>query len=206
MRTIKAQHRLCVICEGSEEFQYLKRLKELGVWSDIYSIKLINVGSIDNIAPRYQYEFSQIEYDFIFVFCDTETAPYEQFKRMKEKIDNLYQKGKASDKLVIFANPCTMQIVLSHFEKVRLRTNSKSANGRMIERLTGIAEYRAKTGQLDAISKLLTKENYDEMKENLSDTATELEIVPSTNFLQFVERLESNDAKWVNKAKRGYGV
>ena len=206
MRTIKAQHRLCVICEGSEEFQYLKRLKELGVWSDIYSIKLINVGSIDNIAPRYQYEFSQIGYDLIFVLCDTETAPYEQFKRMKEKIDNLYQKGKASDKLVIFANPCTMQIVLSHFEKVRLRTNSKSANGRMIERLTGIAEYRAKTGQLDAISKLLTKENYDEMKENLSDTATELENVPSTNFLQFVERLESNDAKWVNKAKRGYGV
>lgn len=206
MRTIKAQHRLCVICEGSEEFQYLKRLKELGVWSDIYSIKLINVGSIDNIAPRYQYEFSQIEYDLIFVFCDTEAAPYEQFKRMKEKIDNLYQKGKASDKLVIFANPCTMQIVLSHFEKVRLKTNSKSANGRLIERLTGIAEYRAKTGQLDAISKLLTKENYDEMKENLSDTATELEIVPSTNFLQLVERLESNDAKWVNKAKRGYGV
>ena len=206
MRTIKAQHRLCVICEGSEEFQYLKRLKELGVWSDIYSIKLINVGSIDNIAPRYQYEFSQIGYDLIFVFCDAETAPYEQFKRMKEKIDNLYQKGKASDKLVIFANPCTMQIVLSHFEKMRLRTNSKSANGRLIERLTGIAEYRAKAGQLDAISKLLTKENYDEMKENLSDTATELEIVPSTNFLQFVERLESNDAKWVNKAKRGYGV
>lgn len=206
MRTIKAQHRLCVICEGSEEFQYLKRLKELGVWSDIYSIKLINVGSIDNIAPRYQYEFSQAGYDLIFVFCDAETAPYEQFKRMKEKIDNLYQKGKASDKLVIFANPCTMQIVLSHFEKVRLRTNSKSANGRLIERLTGIVEYRAKTGQLDAISKLLTKENYDEMKENLSDTATELEIVPSTNFLQFVERLESNDAKWVNKAKRGYGV
>ena len=206
MRTIKAQHRLCVICEGCEEFQYLKRLKELGVWSDICSIKLINVGSIDNIAPRYQYEFSQIGYDLIFVFCDTETAPYEQFKRMKEKIDNLYQKGKASDKLVIFANPCTMQIVLSHFEKVRLRSNSKSANGRLIERLTGIAEYRAKTGQLDAISKLLTKENYDEMKENLSDTATELEIVPSTNFLQFVERLESNDAKWVNKTKRGCGV
>ena len=206
MRTIKAQHRLCVICEGSEEFQYLKRLKELGVWSDIYSIKLINVGSIDNIAPRYQYEFSQIGYDLIFVFCDTETAPYEQFKRMKEKIDNLYQKGKASDKLVIFANPCTMQIVLSHFGKVRLRSNSKSANGRLIERLTGIAEYRAKAGQLDAISKLLTKENYDEMKENLSDTATELGIVPSTNFLQFVERLESNDAKWVNKAKRVYGV
>lgn len=206
MRSIKAQYRLCVICEGSEEFQYLKRLKELGVWSDIYSIKLINVGSIDNIAPRYQYEFSQAGYDLIFAFCDAETAPYEQFKRMKEKIDNLYQKGKASDKLVIFANPCTMQIVLSHFEKMRLRTNSKSANGRLIERLTGIAEYRAKAGQLDAISKLLTKENYDEMKENLSDMSTELEIVPSTNFLQFVERLESNDAKWVNKAKREYGV
>ena len=54
--------------------------------------------------------------------------------------------------------------------------------------------------------RIYAAENYDEMKENLSDTATELEIVPSTNFLQFVERLESNDAKWVNKAKRGYGV
>lgn len=32
------KHRVCIICEGNEEYKYLDRLKELKVWSDIYDV------------------------------------------------------------------------------------------------------------------------------------------------------------------------
>ena len=52
MRKNNVKANICIICEGNEEFRYLERLKELGVWSEIYAVKLINAESIEKIAPR----------------------------------------------------------------------------------------------------------------------------------------------------------
>ena len=38
---ISDKHKICIICEGNEEYKYLERLKELHVWSDIYDISLV---------------------------------------------------------------------------------------------------------------------------------------------------------------------
>lgn len=35
------KHKICIICEGNEEYQYLKRLKDLKVWN-ISNEKLTN--------------------------------------------------------------------------------------------------------------------------------------------------------------------
>jgi len=29
-------HKICIICEGNEEYEYLKRLKDLKVWNEQY--------------------------------------------------------------------------------------------------------------------------------------------------------------------------
>ena len=31
-------HKVCIICEGNEEYAYLERLKELNVWNGQYEI------------------------------------------------------------------------------------------------------------------------------------------------------------------------
>ena len=28
------KHKICIICEGNEEYEYLNRLKSLGVWNE----------------------------------------------------------------------------------------------------------------------------------------------------------------------------
>lgn len=43
-----------------------------------------------------------------------------------------------ADDIVIFGNPCTMQIMLSHFAEVKLTSQSKSVNDEYIEKLVGI--------------------------------------------------------------------
>ena len=202
MRKNNVKANICIICEGNEEFRYLERLKELGVWSEIYAVKLINAESIDKIAPRYQYVLSANSYDLVFVFCDTETEPYKQFNAVIQKINDLYGTRNASKNLVLFANPCTMQIILSHFEKLRLTTNKKSVNGKLIENLTCVSEYRATARQLDKLNKMISSANYVVMKTNLEDISSDPKVIPSTNFLQLLEHLESEDTEWIRKLQK----
>ncbi len=37
---ISDKYKICIICEGNEEYKYLERLKELSVWDDIYDTQL----------------------------------------------------------------------------------------------------------------------------------------------------------------------
>ena len=206
MRKNNVKANICIICEGNEEFRYLERLKELGVWSEIYAVKLINAESIDKIAPTYQYVFSANSYDLVFVFCDTETEPYNQFNALIQKISDLYGTRNASKNLVLFANPCTIQIILSHFEKVRLTTNKKSVNGKLIKKLTGVSEYKATARQLDKLNKMISSENYVVMKTNLEDISSDPKVIPSTNFLRLLEHVESEDTKWIRKLQKTIGI
>ena len=35
------KHRVCIICEGNEEYKYIDRLKELKVWNEQYEVSLV---------------------------------------------------------------------------------------------------------------------------------------------------------------------
>ena len=37
-------HKICIICEGNEEYEYLNRLKNLKIWNEQYDISLVNAG------------------------------------------------------------------------------------------------------------------------------------------------------------------
>ena len=39
---IPDNHKICIICEGNEEYEYLNRLKDLKVWNEQYDISLVN--------------------------------------------------------------------------------------------------------------------------------------------------------------------
>ena len=45
--------KICIICEGNEEYDYLKQLKKLKVWNEQYDISLVNAGGNRNIPARY---------------------------------------------------------------------------------------------------------------------------------------------------------
>lgn len=36
------KHKICIICEGNEEYAYLDKIKSLNVWNDQYAIFLDN--------------------------------------------------------------------------------------------------------------------------------------------------------------------
>jgi hypothetical protein len=46
------KHKICVICEGNEEYQYLNKLKSLNVWDSQYEFILDNAEGNGNIPAR----------------------------------------------------------------------------------------------------------------------------------------------------------
>ena len=197
---------ICIICEGYEEYEYLARLKSLGVWSENYSIILVNAKGNGNIPARYQDKFQNGLFEVVFVFCDTEKKPYEQYIDIKRKINEIHGMGNIADQVIIYANPCTMQIILSHFQDVNLTTASKRVNATVIEECTGIKNYKARMDQLKILVGQITENNYQEMSARVKlflDDDTEL---GSSNFIRLIEYLSSEHDDWVQNINKQIGL
>ena len=122
----------------------------------------------------------------------------EDWKDLKKSIDEFHG-GQVSEKVVFFANPCTMQIILSHFNKVFLKSNSKKDNAPIIKKLIGIDEYKAMKQQRESIMKKINTENYKKMKKNIYELSTNYNESPSTNIYELFLALENGDVEWVKR-------
>ena len=80
-------HKICIICEGNEEYEYLNRLKNLKVWNEQYDISLVNASGNGSIPARYQDRYQNGADELVLVFCDTEKKPHEQYEDIKRKIN-----------------------------------------------------------------------------------------------------------------------
>lgn len=117
--------RICIICEGDEEKDYINALLNKKVFSNIYNFaEPINAKSINNIFPRYVDRYQSNSYDLVLIFCDTDKGPSKKYKEIKKAINDFHSNSVADD-IVIFGNPCTMQIILSHFAEIKLTSQSK---------------------------------------------------------------------------------
>ena len=113
---LKDNKKIYIICEGSEEYDYLNQLKLLNVWSDVYDITLRDAKGNGNLYPIYQNVYQKGNYDLVVIVCDTEKKPHEQFNDICCKVNSLHACELASQYVVMFTNPCTMQVILLHWD------------------------------------------------------------------------------------------
>ena len=99
-----AERKICIICEGFEEIDYLNALKNKAVFSSKYEFVLINSKSINNIYSVYQIRYQSNSYDLVLIFCDTDKIPYTRYKSIKDEIDEFHGK-KVSSEIILFGNP-----------------------------------------------------------------------------------------------------
>lgn len=198
---LERKHKICVICEGYEDVAYFKRLLKLNVWSTVYEFQPINVKGASNIPAQFQDAFQNDRYDLILVFCDTDKAPYREYSLVKGKINRLFNKTKAAEKLIIFANPCTMQIILSHFGEVSLKNQGKRTNGAEIEKWTGVKNYDAHAEQIDQICEKIYQRSYADMRRRIAAINYPDTTPASTNFIVFLDRFEDESTKWISETQ-----
>ena len=195
--------KICIICEGDEEYEYLEKLISLDVWSKKYCFQLENAEGNGNIPARYQDKFQNGSYDLVLVFCDTDKKPYEQYVDIKRKINEFHGVENAANHVVIYGNPCTMQIITLHWDDVVLGSHKKKKNAPIIFNLTGIEGYKGRADQRQKLFARITKENYQEMQERIKFLPSDDTVEGSTNFGKFIEYFSMDDSKWIqiiNKA------
>ena len=90
------KQKICIICEGNEEYAYLDKLKSMNVWNDQYEISLDNAGGNGNIPARYQDRYQNGTYELVLIFCDTEKKPHEQYADIKRKVNEFHGVDYAS--------------------------------------------------------------------------------------------------------------
>lgn len=189
--------KICIICEGDEEYEYLKKLIELDVWDKKYLFQLENAEGNGNIPARYQDKFQNSSYDLVLIFCDTDKKPYEQYIDIKRKINEFHGVKNAADQVIIYGNPCTMQIIIEHWDDVVLASHKKKKNAPIIFDLTGIEGYKGRADQRQELFSQITKENYQQMRERIKKFPSDDTIEGSTNFGEFIERFSTADSKWI---------
>ena len=195
---IRSGELVCIICEGSEEYDYLNRIKELGVWDRGYRVDLVNANGNGNLTARYQDKYQNGLYDVVLIFCDTDRKPFEQYKDIKRKINEFHGKNNVANLVVMFGNPCTMQVIIQHWGEAVLKSPSKSSNVSIIEELTGIEKYDAHLEQRARMMKMINVENYSLMLKRVSQMPSDDEIVGSSNFNIFMDYFSKDDHKWID--------
>ena len=193
------KHKICVICEGNEEYEYLERLKTLKVWDAQYEIISDNAGGNGNISALYQDSYQNSSYELVLVFCDTEKKPYKQYEDIKRKINEFHGVETAADEVIMFGNPCTMQIIAKHWTEALIKTPAKQVNAPLIEEFTGVPNYKGRTDQIETVMEHITAENYAHMRERVCKLEIQDTVTGSSNFGRFMELFESRDAKWIDK-------
>lgn len=199
---ISKGQKICVICEGFEEYAYMTRLNELNVWNPAYDVHLDNAEGNGNIFARYQDRFHSASYDLVLVFCDTEKRPYKQYNDIKSKINEFHDNPKAASKVIVYANPCTMQIILSHWAQVSLTTAAKKTNAPLIQQYTAIQNYKATSAQRKTLMGLITLANFQTMLLNIQNLPQDDTCKGSTNFETFANRLQNPDTSWIDEIKK----
>lgn len=196
---VSDKKKICIICEGNEEYAYLERLNTLEVWNAQYEIALDNAGGNGNIPARYQDRYQNGAYELVLVFCDTEKKPYEQYEDIKRKINEFHGVDNAADKVVIFGNPCTMQIIIKHWADENLRSPAKTINAPRIKALTGIENYKARADQLKDLMQRITAKNYRIMRQCIRHLEKSDTVTGSSNFERFMRCFENADSMWIDE-------
>ena len=193
------KHKICIICEGNEEYEYLKRLKDLNVWNEQYEVSLVNAGGNGNIPARYQDRYQNGADELVLVFCDTEKKPHEQYEDIKRKINEFHGVDNAADEVVIFANPCTMQIITKHWTDENIKSPAKPVNAPLIQKYTGVENYKGRADQLAVVMSHISVDNYWDMVQRIKRLGGKEDELGCSNFGKYLDDLMCDNEAWINK-------
>ena len=105
----------------------------------------------------------------------------------------------AADKVIIFGNPCTMQIISKHWTDENLKSPAKSVNAPLIREHTGVENYKGRADQIEQVMKYVTKENYVDMRQRVRNLEKDDSAAGSSNFGKFIQLFESDDSRWIEE-------
>ena len=116
---------------------------------------------------------------------------------IKRKINEFHGVDSAADEVVIFANPCTMQIIIKHWTDENIKSPAKKVNAPLIEKCTGVENYKGRTDQIKKVMECVTAKNYLDMCRRVDELDSDDSVDGSSNLGRFIRLFESDLSKWI---------
>lgn len=127
-----------------------------------------------------------------------ETEDQNAYNAVLRGIEEILGNDNAK-KIITFTRPCTLQVILYHFDNVELTTQAKTAARDDVCRLTGIKNYDAHQDQLEDICKKIHFRSWECMLKRLKLLSTNPDVLPSSNMNILFERLCSDNIYWIEE-------
>ena len=105
----------------------------------------------------------------------------------------------AADEVIMFGNPCTMQIISKHWTDENLKSPAKPVNSPLIKKYTGVENYKGRADQIQKVMEHVTAENYKDMSRRVKDLDSDDSVTGSSNFGKFIKLFESDDSSWIEE-------
>lgn len=80
-----------------------------------------------------------------------------------------------------------------------IKSPAKSVNAGLIERYTGVSNYKGRTDQIKCMLKGVNADNYEEMCFRVKSLDTNDSVLGSSNFGKFIDLFESSNADWIDR-------
>lgn len=160
---------------------------------------MVNAGGNGNIPARYQDRYQNGDYELVLVFCDTEKKPHKQYEDIKRQINEFHGVDNATDEVILFGNPFTMQIISKHWTDDNLKSPAKPVNATLTKEYTRVDNYKARVDQITKVMEHVTKENYVDMCHRVMNLESDDSVVGSSNFGKFIWLFKNEDSGWISK-------
>ena len=127
----------------------------------------------------------------MIVFCNTGKKPHEQYEDIKRKFNSV---DNEADEVIMFDNPCTMQIISKHLTDENLESSSKPVNAHLIKEYTRVENYKGRADQIQKDMEHVTADNYRDMSRQVKDLYSDDSVTGNSNFGKFIKLFESDDS------------
>lgn len=122
----------------------------------------------------------------------------EEYEDIKRKI-NAFHGVAGANEVVMFGNPCTMQIISKHWTDEIIKSPAKPVNAPLIKTYTGVENYKGRADQIKQIMKNITTENYKNMRKRVNNISKDDSVTGSSNFGLYLKLFESEDSSWIKE-------
>ena len=90
---------------------------------------------------------------------------------------------------IFFVNPCVEYLIVLTKEVNTNKFKNKRDYQELFKKYFGIGEYAGHIPQVEQIVEQLTISDYNNFVDNLKKVSSNDEVLPSTNFLKFIEKI-----------------
>ena len=92
-----------------------------------------------------------------------------------------------------------MQIISKHWTDENLKSPAKPVNAPLIEKHTGVENYKGRADQIHEVMEYVTVENYKDMSQRVRKLDMDDSVTGSSNFGKFIKLFESSDCGWIEE-------